>query len=128
MTAASDAMERVQFHLALAGAHADRLGRLLRLGLDEEGRPSLLVLPYARHLLAAALREASDACEELGVQQGDLRWTAPVALLHNASTHVWTVRDAPTCGQIAALMERMRVTVVTLRERSLGRAISVRLS
>jgi hypothetical protein len=128
MTATSEAMERVQFALALAGAHAERLGRLLTLLTDEQGRPAALVLPYARHLLARAMREAADGCEELGIQQGDLRWCGPVALIHNASGRVWSVKDAATCGQIAALMQRMRGLVVTLRERGMGRAVGVRLS
>jgi hypothetical protein len=128
MSATAEAMEAVQFRLSLAAAHADRLGMLLTLMRDEQGRPAVLVLPYARHLLAASLRNAADACEELGVQQGDLRWTAPVALIHQASGQIWRTRDARTCAQISDLVQRMRVIVVTLSERSLGRAIGVRLS
>jgi hypothetical protein len=124
MTDTTEAMELIQFHLAQASRHAWGLGRLLGRG----GTPAALLLPYARHLLAAALRDASDACETLGVLQGDTRWCAPVALLHGAGLHVWALRDSVTCGQIAALMERMRTTVVTLRERSLSRPAGVRLS
>jgi hypothetical protein len=121
-------MERVQFHLALAGAHAGRMARLLTLGRDEQGLPAMLVLPFARHLLAQALRDAADGCETLGVEQGDLRWTGPVALIHNASGLVWPLRDAATCLRIAALTDRLRAAVVTLRERSLARPVGVRLS
>lgn len=128
MSTASEIMERLQASLARSALQARRLGHLLTVGFDERGRPAMLVSSYMRHGLAAALREAGDACEALGVEQGDLRWTAPVALIHHASGHVWTVRDGRTCLQIAALMERMRETVVTLRERRMSREIGVRLS
>ena len=127
MSAASEAMDRTQQALDLACIRATRLGRLLALPFDEAGRPSFFALPYARSLLSEAMRNAADGCEIIGVQHNDARWTAPVALIHNASTRVWTVRDAKTCAQIAALMEHMRTLVTTLKDRSLGKGVTVRL-
>ena len=128
MSDVTEAMERVDFDLALAGALAERLGRILTLGSDEFGRPAPLALPQARMLLSRALREAADQCGDVGALQGDLRWCAPVALITHASENVWAVRDPLTCQRIALLVERLRVAVVTLRERSLSRAVGVRLS
>jgi hypothetical protein len=127
MSAVAEGMERTLAALGEAEAHAWRLQMLLTLQYDEAGRPAVLVLGYARHLLAAALREAADGCEAVGVQQGDIRWTGPVALLHNASTCVATLSDPRTCREIADLMRRMREIVETLRHRGMSRDVSVRL-
>jgi hypothetical protein len=128
MSAVSEAMEGVQQALDLASMRANQLGRLLALPIDDFGRPSAFSIPHVRSLLAEAMRNAADGCEVIGVQHNDVRWTGPVALIHNASTHVWTVRRVETCQEIAALMERMRYLVTILKDRAQGSAVNVRLS
>ncbi len=125
MSTVSAAMEQVQHALDRAGGHATRLGRLFAVPFDERGRPSMFAIPGQRQALAQAIRDAADGCEIIGVQHDDVRWTAPVALLHAASTRIWTVTDARTCTTIAELMTRLRVAVVTLRDRARGRDVAV---
>jgi hypothetical protein len=121
-------MEGLHDWLALAAIYASRLERLFALPLDEAGRPSLFLVPYVRQRLAEAMRQAADYCEVIGAEQNDTRWCGPVALIHHASGQVWTVQDAATCKQIAALMVHMRTLVTLLKDRALGREVAVRLN
>jgi len=128
MSAADEAMEKVDFFLAVSSAHAARLALLLATGHDENGMPIGIVENYARHLLAQSLRDASDAVEVLGVEQGDLRWCGITALLHGASSRVWTLRHPVLAGGVSALLDKLRTRIVQLRHHPMSRAVGVRMS
>jgi hypothetical protein len=125
MTAATEALDMCHAHLSRAKVHAVRLGRML----DKPGDAvCVIMLPSARSDLADALRCASDAAETLGAEHGDVRWCAVVALVHRASSSVWSARTNAVCTQIAELLDRLRVRIVQLRHSAMSNAISVRLS
>jgi hypothetical protein len=125
MSTATEALEACHAHLSRARVHAARLGRML----DRPGDAvCVIMLPNCRSDLAEALRNASDAAETLGAEHLDIRWCAPVALIHGASTRVWTVRTSAVCTQIVDLLDRLRVRIEQLRHSAVGNAIRVRLS
>jgi hypothetical protein len=128
MSAADEAMEQADYFLALASAHAARLARMLTFGHDENGTPNGIVENYARHLLAQSLRDASDAVEVLGVEQGDLRWCGITALLHGASSLVWSVRQPALVSRVGDLLDKLRHRVVQLRHHPMSRAVGVRMA
>jgi len=126
MSAVSEALDQVHGSLDLAAGMAQRLGRLLALPFDEFGKPSVFRLPIVRQLLAQAMRDAADGCETIGIEHNDVRWTGIVGLIHHASTGVYQLQRAQEAFAIAELMERMRVRIVTLRDRATKHAVTVR--
>lgn len=128
MTEASEALEQVHYALDRSALHATHLGRLLALPIDVMGRPSSFSIPHVRQMLCEAMRDAADGCEVIGVQHNDTRWAGAVALIHNASTHVYSVHRAQTCVEIADLMIHMRKLVTVLKDRAIGHEVKVRLS
>jgi hypothetical protein len=127
MSAVAEHFERLQAHLAMGQVRAVRLTRLLALAVDEDGRPSVFVLPMAHSLLSASLIQASDAAADVGIELGDIRWTAVVTLLHNAGTHVrgMSWREALS---VAKLLQGLQVRAAQLRQRRSTSEPRVRLS
>jgi hypothetical protein len=121
MTSAAESLDRTHAALSEAKAHAQHMARVFAFGFSDCGVPRVLSLIPLRADLARALRAAGDAAEQLGVELGDIRWTATVTLIHNASMYVWSARDTCTCNQIADLLERLRYRIDQLRNMRQGR-------
>ncbi|HXA22773.1 MAG TPA: hypothetical protein VNW90_10760 [Acetobacteraceae bacterium] len=125
MSTATEALDACHAHLSRAKVHATRLGRMLDKPNDAV---CVIMLPTARSDLAEALRNASDAAETIGAEHLDTRWCAVVALVHNASSAVWTVRTSAVCTQVCELMDRLRYRIEQLRHSAMSHAITVRMS
>lgn len=122
MSTADIHFERMQDALALSCDASKRLAIML-----QSGAPFIPALTSARSVLQNGLNTAAQAAEDLGVELGDSRWVAPVALLHNAAIQVRQC-SGQECAMVARLTEMLRDKVARLRNMRSSEGVSIRFN